>query len=147
MEVRAPGDARLLSDNSFETTAYCVKALAPLDPKSELLPKAARWLIDRRTGGYYWDSTEQTATAIYGLIDYLKVSGELEAQLHAHGFRQRQESRGTADDRKGRRQSAALVVTLNAPEVHAGANEVRLVKTGPGVLYWSARSHLLFARA
>ena len=65
------------SDNSFEATAYAVKALSVLDPKSDLLPKAARWLIDRRSDGYYWDSTEQTATAIFGLIDYLKVSGEL----------------------------------------------------------------------
>jgi uncharacterized protein YfaS (alpha-2-macroglobulin family) len=30
------------------------------------------------------------------------------------------------------------MITLNAPEVHAGANELRLVKSGPGVLYWSA---------
>jgi len=36
-----------------------------------------RWLVEHRSDGYYWDSTEQTATAIYGLIDYLKVSGEI----------------------------------------------------------------------
>ena len=65
------------SDNSFETTAYALKALANLDPKSDLLPRAARWLMEHRSDGYYWDSTEQTATAIYGLIDYLKISGEL----------------------------------------------------------------------
>jgi uncharacterized protein YfaS (alpha-2-macroglobulin family) len=40
------------SDNSFETTAYAVKALADIDPKNELLPKAARWLIDHRSDGY-----------------------------------------------------------------------------------------------
>ena len=33
--------------------------------------------MEHRSDGYYWDSTEQTATAIYGLIDYLKISGEL----------------------------------------------------------------------
>ncbi len=65
------------SDNSFETTAYALKALANLDPKSDLLPRAARWLMEHRSDGYYWESTEQTATAIYGLIDYLRISGEL----------------------------------------------------------------------
>ncbi len=48
------------SDNSFETTAYALKALANLDPKSPLLPGAARWLMEHRSDGYYWDSTEQT---------------------------------------------------------------------------------------
>lgn len=33
-----------------------------------------------------------------------------------------------------------LVLMENAPEVVAGSNEIRLVKNGPGVLYWSANS-------
>ena len=31
-----------------------------------------------------------------------------------------------------------IVLTAAAPQVHAGANEVRIVKSGGGVLYWSA---------
>src|SRR5208337_3789442 len=31
-----------------------------------------------------------------------------------------------------------IVLTAAAPQVHAGANEVRIVKSGAGVLYWSA---------
>src|SRR2546429_4193147 len=44
---------------------------------SDLLPKAARWLVKNRRNGYYWLSTKETAFAIYGLTDYLKVSKEL----------------------------------------------------------------------
>lgn len=126
------------SDNSFETTAYAVKVLANLDPKSELLPKAARWLIDHRSDGYYWTSTEQTATAIYGLIDYLKVSGELKPNytmavyLNGKKLAERQMTERDVTNPQ------PFMVTAKMPDVHAGRNEVRIVKRGPGVLYWSA---------
>ncbi len=126
------------SDNSFETTAYAVKALSDLDPKSELLPKAVRWLIDRRTDGYYWISTEQTAMAIYGLIDYLKISGEMKPDyaltVSVNGKK--------AVERRISEQDVVnplpIVLTLNAPAVHSGANQIRIEKRGAGVLYWSA---------
>jgi hypothetical protein len=126
------------SDNSFETTAYCLKALAQLNPKSELLPKAARWLIDRRTGGYYWDSTERTAMTIYGLIDYLKVSGELKPNYTLAVFVNGKKVGERQMTEKDVANPQPWMITLNAPDVHAGANELRLVKSGPGVLYWSA---------
>ncbi|HUU12207.1 MAG TPA: alpha-2-macroglobulin family protein [Terriglobia bacterium] len=126
------------SDNSFEATAHAVKALSRLDPKSELLPKAARWLIDRRSSGYYWTSTEQTAMSIYGLIDYLKVSGELKPDYTLNVF---VNGKKVAEQRMTQEQVAnplPLVVTVKGTDVPAGANEIRLEKNGPGVLYWSA---------
>jgi alpha-2-macroglobulin len=126
------------SDNSFETTAYAVKALANLDPKSDLLPKAARWLIDHRTDGFYWDSTEQTATAVYGLIDYLKVSGELKPNYELTVFVNGKQVAEHQMTEKEVSNPLPLVVNVHPPDLHAGANEVRVVKSGPGVLYWSA---------
>src|SRR5205085_11550154 len=72
------GGAEAFWDNT-EATAPSGKALARILPQSEVLPKAARWLVGHRRFGYYWLSTRETAFAIYGLIDYLKVSHELEA--------------------------------------------------------------------
>ncbi|HLY60330.1 MAG TPA: MG2 domain-containing protein [Terriglobia bacterium] len=126
------------SDNSFETTAYALKALANLDPKSELLPKAARWLIDHRSDGFYWSSTEQTATAVYGLIDYLKVSGELKPNYSLTVFVNGKQVAEHKMAEKDVNNPLPLVVTINPPDFHAGPNEVRVVKNGPGVLYWSA---------
>lgn len=126
------------SDNSFEATAYAVKALANLDPGNELLPKAARWLIDRRSDGYYWDSTEQTATAIFGLIDYLKVSGELKPDYTLDVFvngKKLAERRVTSQEVQN---PLPITVTADATQLQAGTNEVRITKNGPGVLYWSA---------
>lgn len=126
------------SDNSFETTAYALKALTALDPKSDLLPKAARWLVDRRTEGYYWTSTEQTAMAIYGLIDFLKVSRELNPNYTIAVYLNGQKLAERRVTEKDVASPEPFVVTARAPEVHPGSNEVRLVKDGPGVLYWSA---------
>ena len=126
------------SDNSFEATAFAVKALANLDPRNELLPKAARWLIDRRSDGYYWDSTEQTATAIFGLIDYLKVSGELKPDYTLSVFVNGQKVAGRHITSKDVQNPLPITVTANASQLHAGANEMRITKNGPGVLYWSA---------
>ncbi len=126
------------SDNSFETTAYAVKVLADLDPKSELLPKAARWLIDHRSDGYFWQSTEQTATAVYGLIDYLKVSGELKPNYSLTLFVNGKKVADRRITEKDVSNPQPFVVTFNPPDIHAGPNEVRVEKSGPGVLYWSA---------
>jgi uncharacterized protein YfaS (alpha-2-macroglobulin family) len=126
------------SDNSFETTAYAVKALANLDPKSGLLPRAARWLIEHRSDGYYWNSTEQTATAIYGLIDYLKISGELTPNYTLSVYLNGQKLADRSVTEKDVANPLPIVLTAAAPQVHAGTNEVRIVKSGPGVLYWSA---------
>jgi hypothetical protein len=126
------------SDNSFETTAYALKALANLDPKSELLPRAARWLMEHRSDGYYWDSTEQTATAIYGLIDYLKISGELKPNYTLTVFLNGQKLADRTITEKDVANPLPIVLTAAAPQVHAGPNEVRIVKSAGGVLYWSA---------
>jgi uncharacterized protein YfaS (alpha-2-macroglobulin family) len=126
------------SDNSFEATAYALKALSGLDPKSDLLPKAARWLIDRRSDGYYWTSTEQTATAIFGLIDYLKVSGELKPNYTFDVFVNGQKlvERHVTD--KDVQNPSPITVTADATQLHSGDNQVRITRSGPGVLYWSA---------
>ncbi|MFZ0960471.1 MAG: MG2 domain-containing protein [Terriglobia bacterium] len=126
------------SDNSFETTAYALKALANLDPKSDLLPRAARWLVEHRSDGYYWDSTEQTATAIYGLIDYLKISGELKPNYTLSVYLNGQKLADRNITEKDVANPLPIVLAAAAPQVHAGANEVRIVKSGAGVLYWSA---------
>lgn len=126
------------SDNSFEATSYAVKALANLDPKSELLPKAAHWLIDRRSDGYYWTSTEQTATAIFGLIDYLKVSGELKPNYTLDVFVNGQKLVERHMTEKDVQNPLPVTVMASASQLHPGANQVRITKSGPGVLYWSA---------
>ncbi|MDQ3806494.1 MAG: hypothetical protein M3416_22015, partial [Acidobacteriota bacterium] len=108
-----------------------------LSPQSEVLPKAARWLVKSRRFGHHWLSTRETAFAVYGLIDYVEASDELnpdyavEVYLNGEQVFARQMTAADA--------SSAQVFNIQrrGGEV-AGRNEVRVVKRGPGVLYLSA---------
>jgi uncharacterized protein YfaS (alpha-2-macroglobulin family) len=119
-----------------EATALSVKALSRISPKSELLPKAARWLVRSRRHGHYWLSTKETAFAIYGLVDYLKASQELSpnysVEVYVNGAQVLAQQMTSAEATAAR----TFVLQRRGGEV-GGANEVRVVKRGPGVLYLS----------
>ena len=58
-----------------------MRFLAHADAQSPLCPKPREWLMLNRDNGYWWDSTEQTAMVIFGLVDYLAASQELNADF------------------------------------------------------------------
>ncbi len=127
-------------DSSAEATAYAMKLLVRYRPQSPLLPKAALWLMNHRSEGFYWYSTEQTAMVVYGLTDYLKASGELKpdfAVTVAVNGKQILARRFGPADAVG---VAAPVLRLKAAELAAGMNRVHFTKNGAGRLYWSARA-------
>ncbi|HEY6233184.1 MAG TPA: hypothetical protein VIW64_18110, partial [Pyrinomonadaceae bacterium] len=121
--------------NDTEATALSLKALARIKPDSPLLPRVARWLVSNRRNSFYWESTKDTAFAIFGLIDYLKVSRELspdyDLEVYLNGENVVTQHISSA--------AASQTVTVNrkANEV-AGTNEVRVVKRGKGTLYFSS---------
>ncbi len=121
--------------NDTEATALSLKALARIKPDSPLLPRVARWLVSNRPRGYYWQSTKDTAFAIFGLIDYLKVSKELspnyDVEVYLNGenvLTQHISSVGA---------SQTFTIDRKGGELPA-ANEVRVVKRGAGMAYVSA---------
>ncbi|MDQ1729084.1 MAG: alpha-2-macroglobulin [Pyrinomonadaceae bacterium] len=121
--------------NDTEATALSLRALARIKPDSSLLPRVARWLVANRRGGYYWDSTKDTAFAIFGLIDYLKVSHELspdydlEVYLNGENVVTQHVSSATA--------SQTFSLNRKTSDV-AATNEVRVVKRGKGMAYFSS---------
>lgn len=117
-----------------EATALSVKALALITPTSEVLPRGARWLVGHRRFGYYWLSTRETAFAIYALLDYVKVSHELEAdytlEIYVNG------EQVTNEHVTATEASSAKVYTVRRKGGEVGAtDDVRVVKHGHGVLY------------
>ena len=125
-------------EDGAETTAYAVRFLSLVDPQSPLLPKAAFWLVNHRDGGYFWASTKQTAMVVFGLIEYVKASHELEADFHAELFvngKQIASRQFSASDGLNPVQPA---FHLDASQLQPGPNEIRIHKTGTGRLYWSA---------
>jgi uncharacterized protein YfaS (alpha-2-macroglobulin family) len=125
-------------DVTPEATAYAVKFLSHQHRDSALLPKAAQWLMNHRDEGFWWASTKQTAMVIYGLSDYLRATGELNPSLNVTVF---------VNGRQVLTRSIDQATNLNPPPVtlddsklQPGANRIRVVTSGKGRLYYSARA-------
>ncbi|HEX8685701.1 MAG TPA: alpha-2-macroglobulin family protein, partial [Pyrinomonadaceae bacterium] len=121
-------------DNSTEATALSVKALARILPQSEVLPRAARWLVGHRRFGHYWLSTRETAFAVFGLIDYVRVSRELDPdyalEVYVGGQQVLQRQVTAADP------ASMQPFTLQRRGGEVGqTSEVRVVKRGRGAVY------------
>ncbi|MEN3329893.1 MAG: alpha-2-macroglobulin [Acidobacteriota bacterium] len=120
-----------------EATSLSLKALSQINPGSSLLPKAARWLVKNRQNGYYWLSTKETAFAIYGLTDYLKVSKELSPdytfEVYLNGVKVAEQHVGASEA------TNAQTVTVWKKGGEIGpSNQIRIVKHGKGALYVSS---------
>jgi alpha-2-macroglobulin len=126
------------SESGAEATAHAVRLLSLTKPESPVLPKAAFWLVNHRNGGYYWDSTKQTAMVIFGLTEYVKASHELEAnfkaELYVNGKQVLARTFAAADGFS----PVQPEVHLNAAQLMPGKNEIHIHKAGIGRLYWSA---------
>ena len=126
------------TDDDAETTAYAVRLLSMAKPESTLLPKAVFWLASHRNGGYFWDSTKQTAMVVFGLTEYLKASHELNADFHADVYVNGKQVASRQFSAADSLNPAQQVIHLNASQLQSGPNEIRIHKSGSGRLYWSA---------
>jgi uncharacterized protein YfaS (alpha-2-macroglobulin family) len=120
-------------DVTSEATAYVVKFLSHQNAKSELLPKAAVWLMNHRNEGYWWNSTKQTAMVIYGLTDYVKISNELNPNLTATVVLNGQSV-------LTQKISAPVALDLDESKLQPGTNHIRVTTSGTGRLYYSTRA-------
>jgi alpha-2-macroglobulin len=120
-------------ENDTEASALSLKALAQIKPDSPLLARAARGLVSTRHNSHYWSSTKDTAFAIFGLLDYLKVSRELspnyDVEVYVNGQNVLTEHISSP--------SQSFSITRKAGEV-AGNNDIRIVKRGAGLTYFTS---------
>ena len=125
-------------DNGAESTAYALRFLTKADPKTPLLDAAAQWLVLNRSGGYWWDSTEQTAMVLFGLVDYMAASRELSADFDidvlVNGSSVARKHFTAAEAASG----TGLSVDLSAEKLQQ-QNTVRIVKHGLGKAYWAVQ--------
>jgi uncharacterized protein YfaS (alpha-2-macroglobulin family) len=120
-----------------EATALSLKALAQINSGSSLLPKAARWLVKNRQNGYYWLSTKETAFAIYGLTDYLKVSHELSPDYSFEVYLNGEKVAGQHIGASDATNAQTISIAKKGNEL-ASSNQIRIVKHGKGALYVSS---------
>jgi hypothetical protein len=122
-------------DTSAETTALALKLLVRQDRTSGLMPKAALWLGQHRSGDY-WFSTKQTAMVIAGLTDYLSLSGEMantsDVEVLLNGTTLGKHHFGPADVF-----AQPWKLRVPAAQAHSGG-QLTVRKTGNGISYWSA---------
>lgn len=136
------------SCNPYETTGYALKALAVVNPYHPKIPKSARWLMRQRQVNGGWWSTEDTASVIYALADYLRVSEERESPNYlARVFINHHLVREISVNSTNR--FNRFEVLIPRPLLKRGTNFLRLEKQGKGKLffngvirYWSAEENL-----
>lgn len=131
-ETKRPARLDFTEYDQTEGTALSLKALTHIRPDSPLLPQVARWLVSDRENGSYWNSTKDTAFAIFGLIEYVKVSRELspsyDLEVYVNGETVVAERVGDG--------TQTFVVSRKGGAV-GETNHVRVVKRGKGTLYFS----------
>ena len=130
----------LYLDTGTETTAQVLRVLIQNDKASPLIPKAVVWLLNHRREGAWWYSTKQTAMVIYGLTDYLGMTGELKADLavtvSVNGKKLAAKTYGPEDALK----AGDTVIQVAAVDLTGKTNTVRVDSEGKGRLYWSVKS-------
>lgn len=73
---------RELMQTNQRSTAEVLQAMIRLDPENVLIPQFIHYLLSSRKDGH-WDTTQSTVQTILALVDYLKSTGELNAQYIA----------------------------------------------------------------
>ncbi len=63
-------------NNDVETDAWALKAYVAILPGDDLTPMLVKWLVQNQRGSR-WDTTKETAMAVFALSDYIKVNHEL----------------------------------------------------------------------
>jgi len=125
-------------DDNVQTTSFAVKALIKAGVQPELVSKAVNWLMLQKEG-YSWRSTQQTASVIFALSDYLKMTNELNPDYNYTIF---------LNDKKVDSKSIGIADVYTQPveikidgskenTLLKGENKIRIVKEGTGRVYFS----------
>ncbi len=127
------------SDGGVEATAFALRALLAIDPQNKLIEPVTNWLIKNRRGAQ-WSNTRDTAIVVLTMNDYLRVSGELNAEVEYEltvNGRAIATKKLTAADAL----SAPSQFPINTEFLQDGANEIRIArKGGKSPLYFAANA-------
>jgi hypothetical protein len=126
-----------MMNTDTRTTAIVLLGIARVDPQNALLKNAVRWLMTQRAQGH-WGTTQETAWSVLGLTEYMKQSGELNAdytyEVTVNNKALGQETVSKDNVTENKTFSVAMKDLLTS-----AANELLFTRTeGPGNLYYSA---------
>jgi uncharacterized protein YfaS (alpha-2-macroglobulin family) len=119
------------------TTAIVLDALARLDPGNDLIPNVVRWLMVARKFGI-WETTQETAWALIALTDWMRETGELDADYQYTVTLNDDELAAKEVTRETVREGTRLKVAV-ADLLRDVGNTLTVARTeGPGRLYYTA---------
>jgi alpha-2-macroglobulin len=136
--VHWAGSRRHGAMNDVETTAYALRALLAVDPATDLVDGAARWLIANRRGRK-WTSTRDTGAAVVALSNYLLQRNVEQSDFTLDVFLNDGEvpyqKVHVAGGKIAGDQSRTILV--DGARLRTGENRIRFVKHGPGSLFYT----------
>jgi uncharacterized protein YfaS (alpha-2-macroglobulin family)/outer membrane protein assembly factor BamD (BamD/ComL family) len=136
--VHWAGEGRFGVMNDVETTAFAIRALLRVEPGSELVPDAVKWLQAHKRGPR-WTSTRDTGAAVLALADYLVSEGVRRAEYTVEVWlrngktpyqKLRLEGGETVEDRH-------RTVIVDGARLATGENSIKIVKRGTGPLFYT----------
>ncbi len=124
-------------NNDIETNAWAVRALAAIDPHSDVTPRIVKWLLNNRRNGYYWGSTRDTTFCVAALGEFVRISGEgrpdytvrfdLDGGKVVKEVRIDKDTLFTHDNR----------FVVDGVALGGGTHTLTITKKGPGALYFN----------
>jgi uncharacterized protein YfaS (alpha-2-macroglobulin family) len=130
-------------NTDIRTTAIVIWAMSRLEPESDLLPNAVRWLLAVRQEGY-WETTQATAWSLLGLIEYMRASGELQGDLsytvylNGEVLASGDISQENIDESRKLQVEIARLLVEEGNRLVFERHPARAGQTGEGQLYYSA---------
>ena len=130
-------------EGSVEATAFALRALAAIEPDSDLIEPAASWLARNRRAGR-WTNTRDTAIAVLALDEVLRAqrraTPDISYELIVNGM-----PIGTQRLSGPEALLADGLVEVDPALVRDGRNEVRVRRTGGSGPLWVSASARFFS--
>ncbi len=131
-------------NTDVRTTAIALWAFSRLEPDHKLLPSVVRWLMAVRREGH-WESTQDTAWSLLGLVGYMRASGEMQGDfgwtiyLNGAQLASGQVSKENIDESHKLQVEMAQLLAEEANRLVIERHAPEAGQTGEGQLYYAAQ--------
>jgi hypothetical protein len=118
-----------------EPTALALQAVLKINPSDPRVYAIVRWLMSQWRDEY-WASTRATAMALYAMSEFVRISHELSPDFSAVVLVNGKQA-GKARFGRASIYQPQVTITVPGADLRKGRNELKIVKVGPGNLYYS----------
>lgn len=121
----------------IEANAFYLKLLCRVEPQGEAASGLAKYLLNNRRHGTYWNSTRDTALVIEALAEYMQASGEDHPDMRLEVFLDGEKRKDVKIDASNLFAFDNKLV-LSGDAVTTGRHTLEFRRAGVGPLYFNA---------